>query len=460
MTKETLVELPFTPLPWQKYVMDNLARFTVLVVGRQSGKSTLAQNVLVQKMLETQNGKFAFVSPELKQAKRNVWADMLGYLKPLIQQGRIQTNSQELTIYFPENNSWIYFLGTDNVDANRGLRLNYAVMDEVADMPQNAWDEVISPMLSTTEGGALFIGTPKGRNFFTNLYLFSLREENDEWMGMLLKTENTGNVSKKELDSQRRRLGAEKYEQEFECNFDAKIRGAYYGKEMGNAIRDKRICTVKWQRDLPVITSWDLGLDGIAVWFAQIINGDIHVIDFEMMIDKQLKEMLNVVNQKPYVYDYHIVPHDAARGSVVMKLSPMKQMKGLGWRLKRLKKTKSVSQDIEIVRSFISRCAFDSKQCEQDIKQGTVKIPVGLESLRQYRREFDEQTGTYREQPIRSIHNHAADSFRYLVLGLKSLEVTEQKNSLEVKVEGKYNPYKYDYNAREAYVDNKWNPFK
>jgi hypothetical protein len=91
----------------------------------------------------------------------------------------------------------------------------------------------------------VFIGTPKGRNAFFDLWRRSQSEEG--WFSMMLKASETGLIPDSELALARRDLSDEQYAQEFECSFDAAIVGAYYGKLMAQAEADKRIARVPYE---------------------------------------------------------------------------------------------------------------------------------------------------------------------------------------------------------------------
>src|SRR5262249_23762382 len=150
------------------------------------------------------------------------------------------------------------------------------VIDEPAQFDPRAWPEVIRPTLADHEGGATFIGTPQGRDWF---YKIDLNEDGSPAEGffrLTLKASDTGIIPGAELESLKSGLTDEQYPQEFECSFEAAIVGAYYGKLMRQAEDDKRITGVPYDPAALVWTAWDLGIrDSTAIWFAQIIGREI-----------------------------------------------------------------------------------------------------------------------------------------------------------------------------------------
>ena len=191
----------------------------------------------------------------------------------------------------------------------RGIYLDGVVLDEYADMDPRVWSEIIRPALADRQGWAVFIGTPKGRNAFYDMWRRSQSEEG--WFSLMLKASDTGLISESELALARRDLSEEQYAQEFECSFDAAVVGAYYGKLMAQAEQDKRITGVPYDPAAPVWTAWDLGIrDATAIWFAQVVGREIHIVDYYEASGADLGHYVREINSRPYIYAGHIVPHD------------------------------------------------------------------------------------------------------------------------------------------------------
>ena len=166
------------------------------------------------------------------------WSYLTHYGRSLI----CEANVAELRITLVTGAS-IRIHGADNPDRLRGAYLDGVILDEFADMRPGVWGEVIRPMLADRQGWATFIGTPKGRNSFYEL-LAEAERRPAEWYTDRLKASETGILPQDELDLARKDMTPEQYDQEFECSFDAAIRGAYFAKELADAEEQGRITDV------------------------------------------------------------------------------------------------------------------------------------------------------------------------------------------------------------------------
>src|SRR5262249_38711880 len=117
------------------------------------------------------------------------------------------------------NGARIRLYGADNPDALRGIFLDGVVLDEVADLRPNLWGEGIRPTLADRKGWALFIGTRRGINLFSELYFKALVDP--AWFARLFTYEDTQTISKEEIDSARAMMTERQFAQEFLCDFQA-----------------------------------------------------------------------------------------------------------------------------------------------------------------------------------------------------------------------------------------------
>jgi phage terminase large subunit len=183
----------------------------------------------------------------------------------------------------------IRLYGADNPDALRGPYLDGVVLDEFADMKPEVWHEVVRPMLADRRGWATFIGTPKGKNEFFRLYQSAKRDP--AWFHMMLKASESGIISSAELADLQREMGEDQYQQEFECSFEAAIKGAFYADEMRTMLAEGRIRPIKIEKESRVHTAWDLGVsDSTAIWFVQCVGRERRLIDYyEGSLDSRAK---------------------------------------------------------------------------------------------------------------------------------------------------------------------------
>ena len=299
--------------------------------------------------------------------------------------------------------------GSDNYDRLRGLYLDGVVLDEPADMDPRAWPEVIRPALADRQGWATFIGTPKGRNGFWEIW--ERAGGDPSWYRAMLRASETGLVAQSELDDLRRALTPEQYEQELECSFEAAILGAYYGKEVADAEWAGRICEVSYDPALPVHTAWDLGMgDSTAIWFLQVAPDGVRFIDHYEAHGQPLGHYASVLAAKPYKYADDWVPHDAKVRELGTGRTRVETLKELG-RKPRLVPDHRIEDGINAARVGFSRFWFDQNKCK-----------YGLEALRQYRTDYDEKLKVFKNTPKHDWTSHTADAFRYAAMAWRELK--------------------------------------
>lgn len=394
----------YVPRKHQWTVHDSLKRFSCLVCHRRFGKTVLAINELIEQAVQCERKapRYAYLAPLLKQAKTVAWDMLLQYSEPF----RVDMNIAELRVDLV-NGARVTLYGADNPDALRGIYLDGVVLDEYADMAPSVWTQVVRPALSDRKGWAVFIGTPKGANAFYDLYTSASNDP--EWYAAMFRASDTGVIDPVELEAAKRDMSAEEYAQEFECSFQAPNVGSYYGKEMNRLETTGHIGTVTFEPRVPVWTAWDLGVDdATAIWFCQQVAQEVRIIDYYESSGEGLAHYANVLKGKPYVYDGHLLPHDAEVKELGTGLSRTEVLQSLGIRAT-VVPSQRVEDGISAVRTLLPRCWFDAKNCAR-----------GIKALREYQREWVDKLGTWRASPRHDWASHAADAFRYLALGLKA----------------------------------------
>jgi len=186
--------------------------------------------------------------------------------------------------------------------------------------------------------------------------------------------------------------------------FEAAVEGAYYSSQMALAEREDRITRVPYESALKVETWWDLGMnDDMSIWFIQRHRREIRVIDHYANNGEGLAHYAKVVADKPYVYERHIMPHDVQVRdlSETNGKSRKEVAEGLGIKPILVAPKLEVSDGIEAVRNLLGRCWFDEQKCAN-----------GIRSLKNYRKEWDDNRGVWRDRPRHDVFSHDADSFR------------------------------------------------
>lgn len=397
------IEINYKPRKEVEAYHNRKERFAVLVAHRRFGKTVAAINDLIRACFTVQkeNVRVAYIAPYLSQAKAVAWDYALEYTRDIPD---IKINHSELRIDF-SNGSRFRLYGADNYNAMRGLYYDAVVCDEHSDFPASAWATVIRPSLADRKGSATFISTPKGRNEFWELYEYAKTDDN-WWLGMF-KASQTDILDPEELKEAKRTMGDDRYEQEFECSFEAAIVGAYYAMEMKTAMEDDRITIVPYDPSVGVVTAWDLGIgDSTAIWFAQYVGQEIRVIDYYENSGVGLDHYAKELSSKNYHYMDHILPHDVRVKELGTGKSRLETLHNLGIQDVTIAPKLGIEDGIQAGRSMLNRCWFDEKKCNR-----------GIEALRQYRREFDEKNKTWRGRPLHDWTSHGADAWRYLAVG-------------------------------------------
>ena len=374
-------------------------RWFIGVAHRRAGKTVADINELVIGATKCRlpNPRFAYVAPQLNQAKDIAWVylkEYTAFLSPKI-------NESELWVELP-GGARIRIYGADNPDRLRGIYLDGVVLDEFGDMDPAIWTQVIRPALSDRKGWACFIGTPKGKNTFHRLWTEA--DDDPDWTRLMLKASETGLLDHKELNDARRMMSEDEYAQEYECSFEAAVRGAYYGKEMNDA--EDRITSVPYDPRLHVHTAWDLGVaDSTVIWFIQAHGRETRVIDCLKGEGVGLDWYAKRLAERDYVWGNHYLPHDVEVRELGTGKSRKEVLAGLGVKAT-ICPNIPVADGIQAARMLIPTCWFDKVKCKQ-----------GIEALRMYRRDYDDKRQEFRVNPLHDWTSHYADAFRYYAVG-------------------------------------------
>lgn len=383
----------------------------------------MAVNHLIRQALtcEKPNPRTGYLAPQRNQAKQIAWDYCKYYTKPI---PGVKYHGSELRVDLP-NGGRLTLYGCDNPDALRGIYNDAVVLDEYAQMPPRVWGEIVRPTLSDRKGGAMFLGTPMGKNQFWQMWKDA--RKNKEWCAKMFKASETGIIDAKELASARTMMTEEQYRQEYECSFEAAILGAYYGSLIEDAEREGRITRVPYDPTLPVDTAWDIGVDDeTVIWFIQgVPGGEIHIIDCLHGTGKGVDWYLSELAQKKYRYGTDYVPHDMeARSFVAGNRSPADVARRHGRKLTIIPRMNPLER-IQATRMLLPRVWFDKRKCED-----------GLEGLKQYRKEYDDKKSTFRETPLHDWCSHYADALGHYAVGFRGARRPDERMEILPPYEG------------------------
>lgn len=251
------VHLPFEPRRHQREAHLARKRFSVLVWHRRSGKTVFAVVELLLEALtcKKENGRFGYIAPLYKQAKLVAWLYLSKYARAI--PGAV-ISEHDLVVKLP-NGAEIRLFGADNPDSLRGLYFDGVVLDEVADMKSQVWGEIIRPALTDRNGWALFIGTPKGINLFSELYNMAVKDP--QWYADLKRWSDTNALPKEEIEQARKEMSPPQFAQEFECDFAAAVINALIPLDLAMEAT-KRMLAARDVREFPVIIGGDVARFG------------------------------------------------------------------------------------------------------------------------------------------------------------------------------------------------------
>lgn len=398
-----VIEIAYKPREQQLAIHDLMdsKRFGVVVAHRRMGKTVSAINHLIKDAVLNQKDapRYAYIAPTYGQAKRVAWDYLVKYAEPL---GGTQ-NITELRVDFWGRRIQLY--GSDNPETLRGQYFDGVILDEIGDQNPKIWTDIVRPALADRKGWCLFIGTPKGHNHFKELR--DRAETEDGWGLLEFKASETGVVDDTELKAAKNEMGEDKYRQEFECSFDAAVEGSYYGQILNELEEKKHMQEIPREELSRTFTAWDLGMgDSTSIWVAQLVGSEIRLIDYYENHGVGLDHYVKWIRDNDYEKAEHILPHDVRVRELGTGKSRMEMLEEAGLEIK-IAPRMSLDDGIQAVRRLLPRCWFN-----------VPKVQIGLNCLRNYRRDYDEKRKIFYERPLHDWSSHGSDSFRYLALGL------------------------------------------
>ena len=279
-------------------------RFRVVVAGRRFGKTFLSTAELLHRALREPNQNVWYLSPTYKASKDVCWDMLISQIPP---EYITKTNETALKIDF-KNGSSISLKGAEKPDNLRGRAIDFVVLDEFADMKPEAWYEVIRPSLSgrQSQGEALFIGTPKGRNHFYDLYGKGV-DHDDGWSSYQYTTIEGGNVPPEEIESAKADLDTRTFQQEYEAQFVNYSGIIYYGFKREESVK-------RHDGDRSVIhVGMDFNLDPMSAVLMTRKGDTLHIFDEVVMFGSNTDEMVAELRERYGNGTIVIYPDPASR---------------------------------------------------------------------------------------------------------------------------------------------------
>lgn len=279
------------------------SRFRVVVAGRRFGKTFLSTAELLRAAINTAGANCWYIAPTYRAAKDIAWQMLLDTIP---EQYITKRNESELTLRLL-NGSSISLKGAENFDALRGRSLDFVVLDEMADMRPEAWFEVIRPSLSDRQGGALFIGTPKGRNHFYDLWTKGADKE-DDWYSFQYTTLDGGNVPSEEIEQAKRDLDERTFRQEYLANFVNYSGVIYYNFDRAESVAKAGVAD-----NATLHIGMDFNLDPMSAVVATRDGDTLFIQDEIVIFGSNTDEIVDEIQQRYPSRRIVIYPDPACR---------------------------------------------------------------------------------------------------------------------------------------------------
>ena len=392
---------------------------------RRAGKDEVVLNAF-RELAFKRPATYWHCFPEYAQARKAIWNGVDGNtgkrrldqaFPPEICKRRVD---DDMFIEFKNGATW-QLLGSDRYDATVGAGPAGIAYSEWALCNPAAW-AYHSPMIRETGGFAAFITTPRGNNHAKAMYDRS--QTSDSWFGQLLTVDDTEALTEAALQEALEEyqdvhgidLGLALFEQEYYCSFSGAMIGAYFGAEMNRAEREGRIKEFEIDWNHPVHTAWDLGKAvNNPIWCFQVINNQPLIVDFYQPESESVRDWVTWLDERGYT-GFDFVPHDI----MVTEWGNDRTRKDILFKLGRKPievPRVSVADGLQAARETINAALFRNNERTLD----------GIEGLKNFRREWDEDAKVFRQTPVKDWAEHRASAFRYLGLAWQATKAPVKK---------------------------------
>lgn len=277
--------------PKQFEVYRDPRRFKVVVAGRRWGKTKLAAGWLIAGSVKSGSVNW-YIAPSYQMAKQIIWQD----LKNSVDRNQVKRiYDSDLRIVF-KNGAVIQCKGADNPDSLRGVALDRVCMDEFQDMDPDAWQQAIRPTLSSTNGIALIIGTPKSFNFLYQLYMKgqSTLADDRDWMSWQFPTISSPFIPDSEVEAAKRDMDIKSFNQEFLASFVGMSGRVYHAFD-----RAEHVGQYDFNPNLPIWVGQDFNVDPMTSCIMQPQkNGEVWVVDEIFLPNSNVEEVCRELERR------------------------------------------------------------------------------------------------------------------------------------------------------------------
>lgn len=339
-----------------------------------------------------------YLLPNHKQGRRVIFQGKLidgrDFLDCIPSELVKNVNRTEMTIKLV-NGSLIQVMGVREMASLRGANPYGIIFSEYGYVEDPTVFATLLPILRASNGWAIFISTPHGKNNFYDMFKMA-QQQPKTWFAYFKTVKDTKHISEKEIEDDIANgvISYDMAQQEYNCSFDMGISGVVYGSALDRMWSNDQIGDIPWMPEHQVHTSWDIGNDTTAICFFQVIGPKVHIIDYYERASENLEHYINMLKLKPYTYGKHYFPHDMAVTEWAgPKFTRVEKARQLGVKAT-IVDSVGLEDGIEVTRSALARMYIDQVKCKQLIK-----------CLENYRYEWNDKLQRYSNKPL---HNYAS----------------------------------------------------
>ena len=417
---------------WKAWVQDGKDRL-IEIAHRRWGKDEIALRATMVKSYQ-RPASYWHCLPLYEQGRKALWTAV----NPHTGKRRIDEafppetiasrDEQSMFLRFKWGSTW-QIVGSDRFDSLVGAGVAGVVFSEWALANPSAWG-YIRPMVEENSGWASFITTPRGNNHAKSMLDMAI--SNSRWFAEVSTVQDTGALTEQQISEAMAEyqalygidFGRAMFEQEYLCSFSGAMIGAYWGAEVNRAERDGRIreCPIDWSH--PVHTAWDLGKAvNNPIWCFQVIAGQPRIVDFYRPESDDLADWIKWLDDKGYKgNDY--VPHDILVTEWGSRRTRFETLQSMGRKPVRLPMV-AVADGLQAGRTTINAAVFDANP----------RVMDGIDGLKNYRRDWDDDRKTFRETPVKDWAEHIGSAFRYLSLAWRNVVPKIEKPKVPERLE-------------------------
>jgi phage terminase large subunit len=406
--------------------LDNGGKRAMCVWHRRAGKDLVALHQTC-KMAHERKGVYWHSLPTYRQAKKALWDGFTKDGKKIIDAVFppaivARKNESEMLVEL-KCGSVIQLVGSDTIDRLVGAGPVHVTFSEFALCRPSSWD-LVRPMLRENGGSASFITTPRGKNHAHKLW--EMAKANPQWFSESLSIFESGAFENPQsvIDEERAEgMDESLIRQEYLCDWTAANVGSVWGDLLEALEKHGSVTDFGHETD-GIFTSWDLGFtDSTAIWFWRVSGDGVDVVDWYEAHGQPLSHYFDVLEEKAercgYRYVKHWLPHDARAKTLATGSSILDQfMHRFGGSGVAIGPALSLLDGVQAVRWLLQKQTRIHTRCGE-----------GLEALRAYRYEYDEDKKTFTRKPLHDWSSHSADGFRYLACVAKASEVLTRKET-------------------------------